>query len=194
MELLVASNNKKKLKELKEMLSEYFEVFSFAEKGIISEPEETGKSFAENSVIKARAAMEKSGLCSFADDSGLSVDALNGAPGVYSARYSGTDGDDEKNNRLLLKNLEGITNRHAKFICSVTLIYPNNKIITASGECEGEILTAPRGVNGFGYDPLFYVPAYGKTFAELDGDIKNKISHRAKALENFMIKLNSNNN
>jgi XTP/dITP diphosphohydrolase len=138
--------------------------------------------------------MEKSGLCSLADDSGLSVDALNGAPGVYSARYSGANGDDEKNNRLLLKNLEGIKNRHAKFICSVTLIYPDNKIITASGECEGEILTAPRGVNGFGYDPLFYVPAYGKTFAELDGEIKNKISHRAKALENFMIKLNSNNN
>ncbi|MDF2685190.1 MAG: hypothetical protein K0S55_371 [Clostridia bacterium] len=190
MELLVASNNKKKLKELKEILSGYFDVYSLEDKGIISEPEETGKSFAENSLIKARAAMKKSGICSLADDSGLSVDALNGAPGVYSARYSGIDGDDEKNNRLLLENLEGIENRHAKFICSITLIYPDNKIITAAGECEGEILTAPRGENGFGYDPLFYIPEYGKTFAELDGEIKNKISHRAKALLNFMNSLN----
>ena len=191
MELLLVSNNKKKLKELKEILSDKFDVFSLDEKGIISEPEETGLTFAENSLIKARAAMEKSGLIAIADDSGLEVDALNGAPGIYSARYSGVDANDGKNNLLLLENLEGIEDRKAKFVCAITLIYPDNKIITAEGECEGEILKAIRGNNGFGYDPLFLVPAYGKTFAELDSEIKNKISHRAKALKNFINKLNN---
>lgn len=189
MELLLASNNKNKLNELKQILSAHFEVFSLEQKGIISEPEETGSTFAENSFIKARAAMEKSGICSIADDSGLVVECLNGEPGVFSSRYAGEKADDNKNNMLLLKNMENMQNRRAKFVCAITLIYPDYTVLTASGECEGEILTSPEGNNGFGYDPVFYISEYGKTFAELDIEIKNKISHRAKALANLSEKL-----
>ena len=194
MELLIASNNPNKIRELKEILGDRFETFSLKEKGIVSDPEETGKTFEENSEIKARFALEKSGLATLADDSGLAVDALNGEPGVFSARYSGEDATTEKNNALLLKNMENITDRRAKFVCVITLLFPDGRKIQAKGECHGEILTSPRGTNGFGYDPLFYVPEYKKTFAELTAEEKNAISHRAVALRTFEERLKNIDN
>ena len=153
--------------------------------GILSDPEETGDTFEENSEIKAKFALEKSGLPTIADDSGLYVFTLNGEPGVYSARYSGENANDKSNNELLLKKLEGKTDRKAKFVSVVTLLFPDGRKVQAKGECYGEILEKPRGENGFGYDPLFYVPELKKTFAELSPKEKNKISHRAKALRLF---------
>ena len=186
MELLIASNNQNKLRELKALLCGRFEVFSLAEKGIISEPEETGTTFAENAAIKATAAMRASGLPAIADDSGIAVDALGDAPGVYSARYCGVHADDAGNNALLLKNMQGEQNRKAKFVCAIALVYPDGRTVSAQGECEGILLEEPRGSNGFGYDPLFYLPQYGKTMAEIPAALKNRISHRAAALQNFM--------
>ncbi len=189
MKLLLASNNKKKLKELNDILSARFEIVTLAQAGITSDPEETGLTFADNAYIKAFSGMCASGMPCLADDSGLAVEALNGAPGVLSARYAGKHGDDEANNHLLLKNLEGITNRCAKFVSAICLVYPDKHTVTVEGEVYGQILYSPRGDNGFGYDPLFYVEKYGKTFAQLDADTKNKISHRAVALRRFMQKL-----
>lgn len=189
MELLIASNNKKKLKELKEILSDYFDVYSLSEKGIDSNPEETGTTFEENAEIKAVSAMKASGIPALADDSGLCVEALNGQPGVYSSRYAGEDGNDLRNNKLLLKNMEGKENRKAKFVSSIVLVYPDGRKISANGECYGEILKNPRGENGFGYDPLFYLPEYDKTMAEIDAELKNKISHRANAIQKFLEEL-----
>lgn len=194
MELLIASNNPNKIRELKEILGDRFETFSLKEKGIISDPEETGETFEENSEIKARFALEKSGIATLADDSGLAVEALNGEPGVFSARYSGEDATTEKNNALLLKNMENITDRRAKFVCVITLLFPDGRKIQAKGECHGEILLSPRGTNGFGYDPLFYVPEYKKTFAELTAEEKNAISHRAVALRAFEERLKNIDN
>ena len=194
MELLIASNNPNKIRELKEILGDRFEMFSLKEKGIISDPEETGETFEENSEIKARFALEKSGIATLADDSGLAVEALNGEPGVFSARYSGEDATTEKNNALLLKNMENITDRRAKFVCVITLLFPDGRKIQAKGECHGEILLSPRGTNGFGYDPLFYVPEYKKTFAELTAEEKNAISHRAVALRAFEERLKNIDN
>ena len=194
MELLIASNNPNKIRELKEILGDRFETFSLKEKGIISDPEETGETFEENSEIKARFALEKSGIATLADDSGLAVEALNGEPGVFSARYSGEDATTEKNNALLLKNMENITDRRANFVCVITLLFPDGRKIQAKGECHGEILLSPRGTNGFGYDPLFYVPEYKKTFAELTAEEKNAISHRAVALRAFEERLKNIDN
>lgn len=194
MELLIASNNPNKIRELKEILGDRFEMFSLKEKGIISDPEETGETFEENSEIKARFALEKSGIATLADDSGLAVEALNGEPGVFSARYSGEGATTEKNNALLLKNMENITDRRAKFVCVITLLFPDGRKIQAKGECHGEILLSPRGTNGFGYDPLFYVPEYKKTFAELTAEEKNAISHRAVALRAFEERLKNIDN
>ena len=194
MELLIASNNPNKIRELKEILGDRFETFSLKEKGIVSDPEETGKTFEENSEIKARFALEKSGLATLADDSGLAVETLGGEPGVFSARYSGEGATTEKNNALLLKNMENMTDRRAKFVCVITLLFPDGRKIQAKGECHGEILTSPRGTNGFGYDPLFYVPEYKKTFAELTAEEKNAISHRAVALRAFEERLKNIDN
>ena len=194
MELLIASNNPNKIRELKEILGDRFETFSLKEKGIISDPEETGETFEENSEIKARFALEKSGIATLADDSGLAVEALNGEPGVFSARYSGEDATTEKNNALLLKNMENITDRRANFVCVITLLFPDGRKIQAKGECHGEILLSPRVTNGFGYDPLFYVPEYKKTFAELTAEEKNAISHRAVALRAFEERLKNIDN
>ena len=182
MKVLLASNNKKKLKELKSILGAEFEVLTLAEAGVMSEPEETGATFEENAEIKAVSACKASGLPSVADDSGLSVDALGGAPGVYSARYGGENTNDDKNNKLLLENLKGEKNRKARFISAVCFCMPKGEKFFSRGECAGVILSEPRGENGFGYDPLFYIEKYKKTFAELSPDEKNKISHRGRAL------------
>ena len=189
MKLVLASKNQKKLKEMNEILSQLgVEVCSEAEAGVDVEVEETGTTFEENSLLKAKAVMEASGMPAIADDSGLCVDALNGAPGVYSARYGGLD-DDVARYRLLLENLRGAGTRAAHFHTSVVCCFPNGDVITARGECPGTIAFAPMGEGGFGYDPVFFLPGLKKTFAQLSPQEKNAISHRGKALEVFEEKL-----
>ena len=186
--LVVASNNKNKIREIKTLLGDKFEVLSMAEMNIELEIEETGVTFEENAIIKAKAIYDLCALPIVADDSGLMVDALGGEPGVYSARYAGDPCNDENNNAKLLKNLDGVTNRTARFI-SVVAFYDGKKTVTASGTVEGEILYDGRGTNGFGYDPLFLATELNKTFGEASDEEKNKISHRARALKNLVEKL-----
>ena len=184
MKLIVASNNAHKIAELNAILSRLgMEGVSQREAGIQVEPEETGTTFEENSYIKAKAVLDASGMAAVADDSGLMVEALDGAPGVYSARFGGAAcvSDRDRLNYLLQK-MEGKENRAAKFVSVITLLTPDGRKLVARGECPGEILTEPHGENGFGYDPVFYLPERGHTFAELPADVKNQISHRARAL------------
>ena len=189
MKLVLASKNPKKLVELNEILSALgVEVCSEADAGVDVEVEETGSTFEENSLLKAKSVMEASGLPAVADDSGLCVDALNGAPGVYSARYGGPSLDDAGRYRLLLENLRGQP-RGAKFVSVVTCCFPNGDVISARGECPGTIAFAPMGEGGFGYDPVFFLPGLKKTFAQLSPEEKNAISHRGKALRAFAEKL-----
>ena len=190
MKLVLASKNKKKLTEMNDILSQLgIEVCSEAEAGVDVEVEETGTTFEENSLLKARAVMEASGLPAIADDSGLCVDALGGAPGVYSARYGGEGLDDVQRYRLLLENMKGQMPRTARFVSVITCCFPNGDVISARGECPGTIAFAPMGEGGFGYDPVFFVPALKKTFAQLSAEEKNAISHRGKALQAFRVKL-----
>ena len=185
MKIVLASRNKKKKAELQTLLSQYvdgIEILSLDDVGIFGEIEEDGVTFEENALIKARAAAE-SGYIGVGDDSGLEVDALGGAPGVYSARYAGEHGDDAANNALLLKKLQGVADRRAAFICSLVMVFPDGGVpIRAVGAVEGEILLAERGKNGFGYDPLFWYDPMGKTLAEMTAEEKNAISHRGKAI------------
>lgn len=184
--LVIASNNKNKIKEIKEILSELnIEVISLSEAGIDIDVEETGNTFIENAYIKALEIfklVKDRGYMVLADDSGLSVDALGGAPGIYSARFAGEHGNDKKNNEKLLGMMKNVNNRNGKFICAMALIIDENNIIKVQGEVEGIIQEEERGKNGFGYDPLFYYPEYKVTFGEMDGELKNNISHRRRAL------------
>lgn len=190
MKLVLASKNKKKLTEMNDILSQLgIEVCSEAEAGVDIEVEETGTTFEENSLLKAKAVMEAAGLPAIADDSGLCVDCLNGAPGVYSARYGGEGLDDAARYRLLLNNMRGQMTRAAKFVSVITCCFPNGDVLTARGECPGTIAFAPMGEGGFGYDPVFFLPKLKKTFAQLTPEEKNAISHRGKALESFQAKL-----
>ena len=190
MKVVLASHNAKKITEMRAILSQMgVEVLSQRDVGVDLEPEETGTTFEENSLLKAQAVMEASGLPAIADDSGLCVDALNGAPGVYSARYGGEGLDDTGRYRLLLENMRGQMPRTAKFVSVITCCFPNGDVLTARGECPGTIAFAPQGEGGFGYDPVFFVPPLKKTFAQLTAEEKNAISHRGKALEVFQIKL-----
>ena len=190
MKLVLASKNKKKLAEMNDILSHLgVEVCSEAEAGVDVEVEETGTTFEENSLLKARAVMEASGLPAIADDSGLCVDALNGAPGVYSARYGGPGLDDPGRVRLLLENMRGQMPRTCRFVSVITCCFPNGDVLSARGECEGTVAFTPIGEGGFGYDPVFFVPSLKKTFAQLTAEEKNAISHRGKALEAFQVKL-----
>ena len=190
MKLVLASKNEKKLAEMNDILSHLgIEVCSEAEAGVDLEVEETGTTFEENSLLKARAVMEASGLPAIADDSGLCVDCLNGAPGVYSARYGGEGLSDEQRYRMLLENMRGQMPRTAKFVSVITCCFPNGDTLTARGECPGTIAYAPMGEGGFGYDPVFFVPELKKTFAQLTAEEKNAVSHRGKALEAFQVKL-----
>ncbi|KGM95950.1 nucleoside-triphosphate diphosphatase [Clostridium novyi A str. 4552] len=187
--LIVASNNQHKIEEIKEMLKEFnLDVISLKEAGINIDVEENGVTFAENAHIKAAEIFKivKDSMV-LADDSGLMVEALNGEPGVYSARYAGEHGNDKKNNEKLLSKLKGIKfeDRKAKFICAMELIVDDNTFIKVQGEVKGYILEEERGENGFGYDPLFYVPKFDKTTAEMTSKEKNSISHRGKALKNL---------
>lgn len=184
MKIVLASRNPHKIGELQTLLSQYIndiEILSLDDVGIFEEIEENGSTYLENALIKARAAA-KSGYIGMGDDSGLSVRALGGAPGVYSARYSG--GDYAANNALLLKNLEGESDRFAEFVCTIACVFPDDREpICVEGRTEGVILESLRGEGGFGYDPLFYYEPYKKTYAELTYDEKNSISHRCKAVE-----------
>ena len=194
MKIVLASRNKKKKAELQTLLSQYIEgieILSLDDVGIYGEIEEDGETFEENALIKARVAAE-SGYIGVGDDSGLEVDSLGGAPGVYSARYAGEHGDDEANNDLLLKNLEHKTDRSARFVCCIACVFPEKygyEPIVVRGNVEGEILKERHGEGGFGYDPLFYFPQFNKTLAEVTAEEKNKVSHRGNAIAAFAEKL-----
>ena len=161
-------------------------ILSLDDVGYVGDIEENGETYEENALTKARTAVEAGGgrYAAIADDSGLSVDALNGAPGVYSARYAGGHGDDAANNALLLKNLADVpaAERTARFVCCIALVYPDGREMTVRGETEGVIIDEARGEGGFGYDPYFYYEPFGKTFSELSAEEKNAISHRGKAI------------
>lgn len=184
--IVLASGNRHKLEEIQTMLKDFeFELVTMKDAGYGDDDiVEDGETFEANSMIKALAVHQRLGLSALADDSGLMVDALDGAPGVYSARFAGEPKSDEKNNNLLLEKLSGIPDeaRTARFVTVLTLIMENGDVLTARGEVEGMIGHAPKGTNGFGYDPLFYVPHLQKTFAELTSDEKNALSHRGNAL------------
>ena len=190
MKIVLSTRNKHKINELQALLSQYLrniQVLSLDDIGFEGDIEENGINFEENAMIKARAAADFAGMISVADDSGLVVDALDGAPGIYSARYSGIEGAqrDEANNKKLLKELSGVANRSAAFVCSIACAFPktmNASDFTVSGVTVGEILCSERGKGGFGYDPLFWVDELGKTFAELSPEEKNMYSHRGRAV------------
>ena len=190
MKFVLATHNPGKLKEMADILSGLgVEVVSPADVGISVDVEETGTTFAENAMLKAKAICAASGLPAIADDSGLCVDALNGAPGVYSARYGGPGLDDVGRYRLLLENMRGQLDRRCRFVSAICCCFPNGDRVEARGECPGTLAYAPKGEDGFGYDPIFFVPALKKTFAELSPAEKNAISHRGNALTAFREKL-----
>lgn len=190
MKFVLASHNRKKLAEMQEILGELgVEVVLQSDVGLDLEPEENGITFAENAAIKAMAVMQASGLPAIADDSGLCVDALNGGPGVYSARYGGEGLDDRGRYMLLLQTMRGQTTRAAHFTCAIACAFPNGDTITAEGQAPGTIAFAPMGEGGFGYDPVFFVPDKAKTFAQMTQEEKAEISHRGKALRKFTAKL-----
>ncbi|MGE4353108.1 MAG: RdgB/HAM1 family non-canonical purine NTP pyrophosphatase [Oscillospiraceae bacterium] len=191
MKFILASNNKKKLHELREILADIgAEVLSQSEAGLNLEVEETGTTFEENAYLKAKGACDALNLPAIADDSGLCVDVLGGAPGVYSARYGGENcRSDDARYAYLLKNIGDAENRTARFVSCITCVFPNGDRITTRGECEGEILRAPRGEGGFGYDPVFLPLGSEKSMAELSAGEKNAISHRGRALQKFKVKL-----
>ena len=188
MKMVLASRNAHKIKELQTLLSQYIEdieILSLDEVGIFGEIEENGETYRENALIKARVAAS-SGYIGLGDDSGLSVRALGGAPGVYSARYAGGHGDYAANNAFLLKNLDGESDRFAEFVCTLACVFPDGREpLVVEGRTQGVIIDSERGEEGFGYDPLFYYEPFEKTFAELTAEEKNSISHRGKAIEAF---------
>ena len=193
MKFIIATNNKKKLRELGAILGGLgVEAVSLAEAGVESDAEETGNTFEENSRIKALAAMKVSGLPAIADDSGLEVDALGGEPGIYSARYGGEKcKDDTERYEYLLDNLKEVPDgkRTARFVSVITCVFPDGRELSSRGEIEGEILRAPSGEGGFGYDPVFFVRSENMTMAEMSQERKNEISHRAKSLAGMAKKL-----
>lgn len=190
MKFVLASRNPHKLEELRTILSTLgVDVVSEDTLHIDVAVEETGETFAENALLKAKAVMKASGLPAIADDSGICCDALNGGPGVYSARYGGEELDDPARCRLLLANLRGGTTRAAHFACAIACIFPNGDILRAEGTCSGTIAFAPQGTGGFGYDPVFFLPEKRKTFAQLTPEEKADVSHRGRALRAFVNEL-----
>ena len=190
MKFILASQNQHKLEEMQNILSAHGEeVVLQSELGLHVEVEETGATFAENAMLKAKAVMAASGLPAIADDSGVCVDALSGAPGVYSARYGGPELDDVGRYRLLLENMRGARDRTAHFTSAIACAFPNGDTIEAEGICPGMIAYAPQGDGGFGYDPVFFLPQLRKTYAQLTPEEKAAVSHRGKALEVFDQKL-----
>ncbi len=184
---VLASQNAGKLRELRALFGAEYDVSSMGELGVDMEIEETGTTFEENARIKAETLCARTGCAALADDSGLEVDCLGGAPGVYSARYAGKHGDDAANNALLVANVRDFpAPRTARFVSAVALARPGRETLIARGDCEGEVLLEERGEGGFGYDPLFYSHDLHKTFAEASADEKNAVSHRARALKNLV--------
>lgn len=190
MKLIIASNNKHKIYEIKTILGGKFaEILSLREAGIDHETVEDGVTFMENALKKAREICGISGCTALADDSGICVDALGGAPGVYSARFAGEHGNDKANNDLLVEKLRGANDRGAHYTAAVALVYPDGKELTAEGYMYGEIIDTPRGERGFGYDPHFVPTGESRTVAEMTDEEKNAISHRANALSALLLKL-----
>ena len=188
MQFVLASHNQKKLAEMATILDELgVEVLPLPKNA--PEPEENGATFEENALIKAQSASDFTGLPAIADDSGLCVEALDGRPGVHSARYGPPGATDAEKYTLLLKELRGKENRRARFVSSICCTFPNGDVLTAEGVCEGEILPAPRGSDGFGYDPVFLVSGLGRSMAELTPEEKNAVSHRGNALRLFRQRL-----
>ena len=193
MKVVLASKNQHKLVEISRILEKLdIQLVLQSELGVDIDVEETGTTFEENSFLKAQAVMQTTGLPALADDSGIAVDALNGEPGIYSARYGFDDTlDDWGRLLLLLKNTEHVPDgqRQAQFVCVITLVTPEGEVIQARGEAHGELLRQAAGQGGFGYDPIFYYPPFGKTFAEVTAEEKNQVSHRAVALKAMYEKL-----
>ena len=193
MKVVLASHNPHKLVEIREILQPLgIDVVLESELGVAVEVEETGTTFAENAYLKAKAVMEATGLPALADDSGIAVKALGGAPGIYSARYGGDPTlDDWGRLQLLLQNTAQVPDgqRQAKFVAAIVLVYPDGQQIAVQGEVHGELLRQPVGEAGFGYDPIFYYPPAGKSFAQLTAEEKNQVSHRARALRSLVEKL-----
>ena len=190
MNIVVASNNKNKLREIREILGDKFEnIYSLSDLNIECDAEETAETFEGNALIKAKAVAEFAKIPALSDDSGVCVEYLGGAPGVHSARYSGVHGNDEANIDTLLKNLENADNRRASFVSSVVLYYPSGETVTGRGETFGEILFERDGNCGFGYDPIFYSYELQKSFGKATEAEKNSVSHRAKALKDLLSKL-----
>lgn len=182
--LLIATHNAGKKAEYAALLQGLgLELVTLSELGIALTIAETGETFAQNAILKAKGYAAATGLLTLADDSGLEVDALGGAPGVYTARYGGEGLSDEERYRLLLENMQGVSDeqRTARFRCVIALAWPDGRIELAEGSCEGRIAHQPRGQHGFGYDPIFYLPEFGCTMAELPAEVKNRLSHRARA-------------
>lgn len=183
--MIFATGNMGKMKEIKAILGDIGEdILSMKEAGIDIDIVEDGSTFEENAIIKAKAVMERTGQLALADDSGLEIDALNKEPGIYSARYMGEDTPYEIKNRNLIERMKGVKgkDRSARFVCVIVAAFPDGEIITTRGTIEGVIAEEPAGENGFGYDPIVYVPEYGMTTGQMDPDAKNAISHRGKAL------------
>ena len=186
MKIVLATNNRHKVEELTHLLAgEGREIRTLAESGFSGEIVEDGATFEENSYIKARTVSERLGCIAVADDSGLEVDCLGGAPGVHSARYAGEHASDAENLDKLLDAVCGKTDRRARFVSVITAVFPDGRRITARGECEGKILDERRGSGSFGYDPVFYYEPLGKTFAEMTTEEKNAVSHRGKAVRRY---------
>ena len=190
MRFVLATHNPGKLREMADILSHLnIEVVSPADLGLNVDVEETGTTFAENAMLKAKAICAAAKLPAIADDSGLCVDALNGGPGVYSARYGGEELDDRGRYLLLLNSMRGQTTRAAHFACAICCAFPGGDTLTAEGRCDGTIAFAPMGDGGFGYDPVFFVPEFRKTFGQLSAEEKRSVSHRGRALAAFAEKL-----
>ncbi|HJD13086.1 MAG TPA: XTP/dITP diphosphatase [Candidatus Ruminococcus avistercoris] len=192
MKIIFATGNEGKMKEIREILADpQVEILSMKEAGITAEIEENGTSFEENAVIKAKAVMELCHEIVLADDSGLEIDYLNKEPGIYSARYMGEDTSYRIKNQNLIDRLEGVPDeeRTARFVCVIAAAFPDGEVLTARGTIEGRIGYEEKGENGFGYDPIFYVPEYGCSTAQLSPEVKNQISHRGKALREMKRKL-----
>ena len=190
MKLIIASNNKHKVYEIKTILAPYFDtILSMREAGIEHETVEDGKTFMENALKKAREIAEISHGAALADDSGICAHALGNEPGIYSARYSGGHGNDEDNNKLLIKNLQPHADKSAHYTAAIAVVYPDGREVCAEGYMYGRIIDTPRGERGFGYDPIFVPDGEERTVAEMSDEEKNAISHRGAALKNLLSKL-----
>ena len=186
-QIVLATGNKGKIREFSEAFSHLsIDCIPVKEVVTIEEPEETGTTFMENALLKAHYYAKATNRPCLADDSGITVDALNGAPGVYSARYAGHHGDDQANNEKLIRELQGKSDRTGHYVCALALVYPDGREVTAEGYCDGLVQDEPKGDNGFGYDPLFFVPKKDKTFAQMTTDEKNEISHRGNVVRELL--------